>query len=204
MAARMEVLRTPDQLAADLAELSTVDWSRVWPGYAEVDPRQWSAQFGWQVERLDRVENLFVRLGSGGTLYLAQDLRAPYPQPVTHAEQAYWSADAETIDDNDTVFAAADEAWPAYFAAARGALGDPAVSTAWDDPAFPESPHWSRRGDRLRYRRPYALAVWPVRDAVVELYLNPSDGTATGELPGDVSLRLDLRPDPVDAPAGGR
>jgi hypothetical protein len=70
-----ETSRNRDEVAADLAELAMVDWAQVWPGYSHASPLTWCAHRGWKLTKLDRVENMWARLGSDGLLYLSQDRR---------------------------------------------------------------------------------------------------------------------------------
>ena len=194
MAVQIEAYRTPDELAADLVELSRVDWGLVWPGRSGADAQRWSAQFGWRLEQIDRMEDLVVRLRSGGTLDVLHDRKVPYPHPVKWVGLDVWSATAQTVADNAGLFVSADHEWPRYLAAGSRAIGEPGISTAWDDPEFPDSSRWPDREDRLRQRRPYRLAGWLVSGAIMELDVSPSGSAAANSYPGRILLSLAVRP----------
>lgn len=167
-----------DELAEVLKNLDHVDWPAVWagppsPGQALDD---WCALFGWTPIPHER--SLDVRTPSGQRLAL-------YPAtgriwaPVQVLATTFWNLRADDPSENDAVLARAAEVWPAYEAAARSVLGEPAFSGAWDDPEFPEPPHeghwlWPR-DMRLKYQSPYRFAMWHPKgpeDRVTVLQVN--------------------------------
>ena len=191
-------MRTFSDMAQDLRELSTVDWSTVWPGYAHADPMTWCAQHGWRLVQLDREENLNVGLRSGGQIYLSQDRRT---LTVTSAELDYWRAEAQRPDENPALFTAAQAAWSQYMTGATSAVRPPDLVTSYDDPAFPDLPGWTP-GERAA-RRPLRLAVWRLTGAAAQLPISPSDEASTSEPPGSIHIALLLRPADPAEPRGG-
>jgi hypothetical protein len=193
--------RSRDEVAADFSELAMVDWLQVWSGYSEADPRTWCAERGWRLEKLDRVEDVTARLGSGGLLYLRQDRQAASPVPVASAAVYFWRAKAQSPDDNGALFTAADEVWSDYVAGVSEAIGSPAVVTSFDDPAFPDLPDWPPQ-DRARWRNPYRLALWSFNGALAQLYVGPSGNAITADQRGGIRVKLLLRPAAAAEPTG--
>jgi hypothetical protein len=202
MGLKTETSRNRDEAAADLAELAAVDWAQVWQGYSDADPRTWCAERGWQLAQLDRVENMSVRLRSGGLLYLRQARQWTNPTPVASAAMSYWSAGAESPADNGTLFSAAETVWPEYLAGASATVGTPAIVTSFDDPAFPDLPDWPPQ-TRTSRRRPYRLALWYFNGALALFYVSPSADAIATDQPGGIQIKLLLRPADAAGPTGG-
>jgi hypothetical protein len=179
-----------------------VDWNRVWPGYSQADPLTWCAERGWKLAQLDRVENMWVQLGSGGRLYLCQARETANPTPVTSAALDCWRAEAQSPADNGALFPAAEAAWSDYVAAASETVGAPAVVTSFDDPAFPDLPDWPPQ-ERASRRRPYRLALWSFNGASAQLYISPSANAPTIDRRGGIQIPLWLRPADVAGASRG-
>jgi hypothetical protein len=190
---RVKGSRNREELAADLAELALVDWAQVWPGYSHTDPRMWCAQRGWTLTELDRVENIWVRLGSGGRLYLRQARDWANPTPVISAALDCWRANVQSPADNGALFTTADSAWSDYVAGASETIGRPALVTSFDDPRFPDHPDWPVK-ERALWRIPYRLALWSFNGASAHLYVGPSGGAITTNQRGGIQISLLLRP----------
>lgn len=184
---------TPEQFAADLRQLSTVDWARCWRGYAGAEPISWVAQFGWRLELVDHAENLRVILPSGSGLYLRQRHDTPEPYKVDHGRLVCWVGTAENVADNDVLVGEAERVWDEYLAAGAAVLGEPDMP----GPRFP------RDIVNVDERQPLRVAAWPVsKDAIVRAILRPADGTVTGRRTGRVTLRVEVTPYP-DRSGGG-
>ncbi|MFF7359225.1 hypothetical protein ACFZA1_42640 [Streptomyces filipinensis] len=183
---------SPEELAEVLKNLEHVDWPAIWagppgPGQALDD---WCALFSW--EPLPGERSLGVRTPTGQRLTLFPHTGQIWA-PVSALATTFWHLRADDASENAEVLARAADVWPAYEAAARSVLGEPAYSGAWDDPAFPEPPHerhWLWPRDlRLQYRSPYRLAMWLPKgpeDRVTVLQVNlgvvPSEDIPRGAL----------------------
>lgn len=199
----MKIERTPQDLAAELAGLSHVDWPAIWAG--PPNPGQplddWCALFGWRPTSFERV--LSVRTPTGEKLYL-YPVRSGGWSPVGNLSWSTWHLSADTQEENEAVLERGAEVWPAYEAAARGVLGTPEFSGAWDDPAFPEpqhDEHWLLPKDiRLEDRNPYRMAMW--RDpspegplTVMELYSGGVTNRGIGKR--GVMINVDFYPQEI-------
>ncbi|WP_149825789.1 hypothetical protein [Streptomyces tailanensis] len=158
-----QIDESPQRLAEELAGLEHVDWPAIWAGPPNPGPalNDWCALFGWKPLPQDRV--LAVRTATGGRLSLTPVAEGGW-SPVQSLRWTTWHLRAGNSSENDQVLEIAADAWPRYEAAARGVLGTPEFSGAWDSPTFPEprgTDHWlPSREMRLSDRDPYRLAVW--------------------------------------------
>ncbi|MFC9926964.1 hypothetical protein [Streptomyces sp. NPDC127190] len=153
--------RSPQDLAAELAALSGLDWPWVWAGPPQGGSpafREWCARYAWEPENAEG--NLIVRTAAGGRLTFGSGGQW---NPVDRLDHVAWDLAAATPADNEQVIGAAADAWARYLDAAAGVLGAPLWTGPWDAPDFPEPPHgsyWPSRDFRLRSRRPYRFAYW--------------------------------------------
>ena len=159
----IQIDESPQRLAEELAGLEHVDWPAIWAGPPNPGPalNDWCALFGWKPLPQDRV--LAVHTATGGRLNLTPVVEGGW-SPVQSLRWTTWHLRAVDSSENDQMLEIAADAWPRYEAAARGILGTPEFSGAWDSPAFPEpqgADHWlPSRAMRLSDRDPYRLAVW--------------------------------------------
>ncbi|HWS38986.1 MAG TPA: hypothetical protein VN408_40375 [Actinoplanes sp.] len=183
MALQITVSRTPEQLAADAAALSTVDWPRVWSGFGTGDPAGWCESFGWELITIGRSDDCTVRLPSGGTLSLAAPRRSGNGPAIREGVVPGWRVEAETGADNPGILDSAETEWMPYLDAVRTVLGDPSGRTP---PGLAEG-------------QPFRSASWRLEGALAELSAFPSDDVGSGRIPGDLGLDLVIRADTPDA-----
>ncbi|MFF1445508.1 hypothetical protein [Streptomyces sp. NPDC058295] len=153
--------RTPQDLAAELAGLMTVDWPWVWSGPPQGGSpafREWCERYGWAPQNAEG--DLRVLTGTGGRLTFGSGGRW---NPVTDIDYVARDLAAVSATENEQVIAATAEDWTQHLNAAAGVLGAPSWSGTWDAPDFPEPPHeryWPSRDFRSKTRRPYRFAYW--------------------------------------------
>ena len=197
MAPQVETDRDPQELAADLAALATIDWSAVWagpPGDYSTIPA-WCEQFGWTLDEIGPANDLAVSISTGRDLNL--NPRNPYTAATafSRADISCVQAKAETTEENPILFGLADQWWPQYLDAVQAVIGAAEVLTTWDDPAFPDLSFMPGASERATFRQPYQLAIWRLKDAIVVLAAFPSDSSTRPGRRGTMTLYVTVRPD---------
>lgn len=172
-----EIKRSPEQMAADLSQLRSMNWTTVWAGDGNSPtPESWAQSLGWRLIGLDQDNNPTVTLPSGGSLTLFRHCQG------THFEQALtvaWKSRAHQASENSAVIEQALTAWRDYLAAAVQALGSPQSE--------PSAAVAGAVG-------PAAIFKPAGSQAVFELRVNLASNMAEGLRPGSASIRMVIHP----------
>ncbi|MCX4527032.1 MULTISPECIES: hypothetical protein [unclassified Streptomyces] len=195
--------RTPQDLAAELANLRAVDdWPSVWSGPPEGGSgefTEWCGRYGWEPLTFDR--QLRLRTPGGGSWTFFDRVGGQW-SPLASLVHWAWQPKADAAAENSAVFDTAAATWPAYLRAAEGVLGTPTWTGAWDAADFPEPPHpsyWSDREERVLDREPYRFAYWAPGSGVpglpfIVLTQSVTFPTWTTDMPGGSAISLEVYP----------
>ncbi|MCY0923761.1 hypothetical protein OS965_37465 [Streptomyces sp. H27-G5] len=194
----------PQELAAELGALLSVDWRAVWAGIPEGDSEraEWCARFGWQPLWLQ--SGLWVRTQRSGRLHLTSS--GVPGAPVTGASFTAWRVRADSTSEGTDVTAVALDRYAAHLAQVTTALGPPGWEGAWDSPDFPAPPapgRWGDAEDRLERRAPYRLAQWRYSNPlapVIVLDLHCRTGRVSGGGTIDLAFHGPADPHPIGGP----
>ncbi|MEC4018254.1 hypothetical protein [Streptomyces sp. H27-D2] len=190
--------RAPQDLAAVLSTLIAVDWPTMWsPPRPGEQLTSWCARYGWTPQPSDR--ELAVAAADGARFSFYATPGGTWA-PVTLISHVAWEIEADAPAENNAVLAHAAQVWPDFLNAARGVLGEPAWSGAWNSPGFPGFPdtahaYWPTPDFRMREQDPHRMAYWRPADPTLPtlvLTVNVAFTASRPQEPGGAGLTLSV------------